>query len=103
MEEFLYLAYNEQCCYMYLCKFFCGCIFLFSLDIYLGAESLNRIVTLWLAFKKLPEWLQQFTSLPVMHEGSNFSIFFLTLVIYYACFGYNHPSGYEVKSLCGFI
>ena len=63
-------------CYKRLCKFLCGCLFSFLVDMYLGIEFLGGLLTLYLTFWELldcfPKQIHS-TFLSAMHDASNFS------------------------------
>ena len=76
-------------------------MFSFLLDVHLRLEFLNHIQSFKELLNYFPKWLHHFTFPPADHEDSSFSSSLPTLVT--IChFDYNHLSGYEVVSHCGF-
>ena len=89
----------------FMYKIFGGHMLSYLLGVYLEAEFLSHMVNLCLNFwgtvRLLPKGLYHFAFPPAMCEGCNFSISLTTFVL--ICrFDYNHPSGCEVISHCGF-
>ena len=80
-------------------------LFLFPLDKYLEEKLLDHIVALFLIFEVcsyyFPQWLHQFTFLPIVYKGSFFPISSQTLVISYL-FVNSHSNRCEVISYCSF-
>ena len=96
---FTCLSYCKQCCIEHECIYFCELVFSFSLDEYSEVELLDHMVVLLLIFGGnsilFPQWLYQFTFLPIMHKVSLFSTSFTTFVITYL-FDNSHSNSCEV-------
>ena len=74
--------------YQYLCESLLSIL----LDVYPEVELMDHMVILCLIFGQTAK---------LFYRGSNFSTSLSTLAIFWFCFYYSHPSGYEIVSCSG--